>query len=606
MNPYRTVEMKSEPNRKRGCLRTGCLTLIFVPVVLAIVAWVMISWGQRLPDRFVLRLPIAGQVDERPADPVSFPFLAGRQPLSLQELLTVMDRAGKDSRVRSVLLEIDGLSAPQAKIEELRHAIEKLRASGKKVTALLRSPEDKEFLLAVACDSVVVQKGSWLLLDGLKAEMFFIADPLKKLGIGFQASQWKKYKSGIEPFTRSASSPEYREEVGQLLDEAWEDYLGYVSQRRKISRGGFAGIIDSLAVLTPRKAQELGLVDRVSSILEVEKAYERQYGVKAADLFVGGHEYLQATGSMGASGRGERIAVINVTGPIVSSGGLEGMADGEGIDERTLKQALQTALDDRKVKAIVLRIDSPGGDALASAAMLEMLDEARKQKPIVASMSGVAASGGYMVALGANRIYAEPLTLTGSIGVFALKPDFSGLLAKTGLNRETVTRGRYADAYTPFKPFDAEAFRKFDETSGEIYRDFVDKVASHRKMTPEAVDAVAGGRVWTGKRAVAAGLVDRTGGFFDAVKAAQELARMDTSKTPELITLPAARSWSDYLFGGNSSRLLPALASRLAAGYGLELAPLGRTLPGSGVVRMLLRDDAPQVLAIEPVEVVIK
>jgi protease-4 len=580
--------------------------LIVAPFALFALAWALVSWGHRLPDRFVLKLPVGGQIEERAADPVSFPFAKERQALSLQELLAIMDRARSDARVSSVLLEIDGLSSSPAKIGQLRRSIEALRGSGKKVTAFLRSPEDKDYLLAVACDSVVVQKGSWLLLDGLKAEMFFMADPLRKLGVGFQASQWKRYKSGIEPFTRSSSSPEYREEIGQLLDEAWDDYLGYVSARRGIDRGTFAGIIDSLAVLSPEKALAKGLVDRVSSAWQLEKAYEKRYGAKAADLFIGGSDYLQATGGMNVSGKGGRVAVINVAGPIVSSGGIAGMADGEGIDEATLKHALRTALDDSEVKAIVLRIDSPGGDALASSAMLEMLDAARRSKPIVASMSGVAASGGYMVALGSDRILAEPMSVTGSIGVFALKPDLSGLLKMTGLNREVVTRGRFADAYTPFKPFDDAAFRKFDETSGDIYRDFVGKVAARRKLTFEQVDAVAGGRVWTGKRALAAGLVDAIGGLPDAVKAAQRLARMDTSKSPGLTYLPATRTWVDYIFGGDSSRLGPGFASRLVADYVRQSLPFARSLPDVEASRVLQRTDAPQVLAIDPVEVIIK
>ncbi|NTV25052.1 MAG: signal peptide peptidase SppA [Chlorobiaceae bacterium] len=598
--------MTSEPKKKRGCLRTGCLTVLALPIVLVVIAWAMNSWSHRLPGSFVLRLPVTGQIDERPADPVSVPFSSGKQPLSLQELLTVMERAGGDARVRSVLLDIDGVSAPPAKIEELRHAIEGLRRSGKRVTAFLHTPEDKDYLLAVACDTVIVQKGSWLLLDGLKAESFYFAEPLGKLGIGFQASQWKKYKSAIEPLTRSGSSPENREELGQLLQNSWDDYLGYVSSRRGIDRAVFAGIIDSVAVLSPEQALSRKLVDRVSSAWQLEKGYERTTGVKAPDLFVGGHEYLQATGGMEVTGKDGRIAVINVVGPIVSAGGVEEMADGEGIDEATLKQALEIALEDREVKAIVLRIDSPGGDALAASSMLEMLEAARKKKPIVASMSGVAASGGYMVALGTDRIYADPLTLTGSIGVFALKPDFSGLLQKAGIKREVLVRGRFADAYTPFKPFDQEAFSKFDETSGEIYRDFVGKVAARRKMTFEQVDAVAGGRVWTGRNALDVGLVDKLGGFGDAVKAAQELAHMDKSRKPGLIFLPAARSWSDYLFGNDSSVTLPGVASRIAALHLFRALPFSQDLPLQGAARMLLRSDSPRILALDPVEVVIK
>ncbi len=593
--------MDGKKNR-RGCFRTGCLTVIVGFLVMVGLATLLHIWGKRLPDRFVLRLPVSGRIDERPSDSAAFPFNAGRQPLSLEELMAVLDRVRTDRRVDSVVLEIDGLNASSAKIQELSSSIDGVRKSGRKVVAFLRSPEDKDYLLAAACDSVVVQKGSWMLLDGLKAELFFFADPLKKLGIGFQAAQWKKYKSGIEPFTRSSASPEFREEVNALLDDSWADYLDNVSHRRGIGREAFAAIIDSLAVLSPEKALSLRLIDRVASFRQFEKGYEQKFGKRAHDLFVGGGDYLESTGGMRPGGVGDRIAVINIAGPIVSSGGVGGMADGEGIDVASLKQALETAIDDRNVKAIVLRIDSPGGDALAASSMLELLDEAKSKKPMVASMSGVAASGGYMVALAADRIYAEPLTITGSIGVFALKPDFSGLLEKTGVHREVVSRGKYADSYTPFKPFDDASFRKFVDTSGEIYRDFTGKVAARRKMTPEQVEAVAGGRVWTGRRALAVRLVDRIGGLNDAVGEARRVAHMDTTKAAQLIYLPTRKTWVDYLLAGEMAELATRISVRLARESVQSLLPFGQ-LTDMGTARLLLRSDSPQVLAIDPVEV---
>jgi protease-4 len=598
-----TTKNETTKKKRSGCFRTGCLTVAAIIALMVGIIWFTMSSGARLPAHFVLRVPVSGQIDERPADPVALPFSGGRQPLSLEELMTILDRARTDARIQAVLLDIDGLSTSPAKIQELRHSIEVLRRSGKKVSAFLHGPEDKDYQLAVACDSVIVEKGSWLLLDGLKAELFFFAEPLQKLGVSFQASQWKKYKSGIEPLTRRSASPEYLEEAGALLDDAWDDYLGYVSLRRGISREAFASVIDSLAVLTPERARSLKLVDHVATFREIGKGYEEKLGMKSRELFVGGRDYLEATGGMAPKGKGDRIAVINITGTIVSAGGLAGMTDGEGIDDTTLKQALDTAIDDSNVKAIVLRIDSPGGDALAAASMLDMIDDARTKKPIVASMSGVAASGGYMVALGASRIYADPMTITGSIGVFALKPDFSALLQKAGVNREVITRGRYADAYTPFKPFDAEAFKKFDEASGTIYRDFTGMVATHRKMTPARVEAVAGGRVWTGQRAVAAGLVDKIGGLADAVQEARQLAHMDMSGPANLLYLPARKSWVDYLLSGDFSSLASSYSTSLAKGWFSIFVPSGAVLPGTGKARLLLRSDSPQILAIDPVEI---
>jgi protease-4 len=598
-----TIDMADKSRKKWGCFRVGCLTVVVGVLLLVGLGWFAHQWGSHLPKHFVLRVPVSGAIDERPPD-ASFPLGEGSQPFSLEELLTILDQAKSDRRVDSVLLEIDGLGASTAKVQELERSIAVLRKSGKKVTALLNTPEDKDYRLAIACDSIIVRKGSWMTLDGIKAELFFLADPLKKLGVTFQAAQWKKYKSAVESFTRSTPSPENLEESNALLDDAWADYLDAVSRQRRIGKDAFRQVIDSLAVMTPEKALSLGLIDRVATERELEKEYSKRLDMPAGELFVDGREYLGATGGMKPQGIGDRIAVLNITGMIVGDGSSN-MSDGGNTDVTTVKQALQTALDDSKVKAIVLRIDSPGGDALAASTMLELLEEAKTKKPIVASMSGVAASGGYMVALAGDKIFAEPMTVTGSIGVFSLKPDLSGLLTKTGIHREVLERGRFADAETPFKPFDDASFRKFMEMTGVVYDDFIAKVAKGRKMTPAAVDAVAGGRVWSGKRALEVGLIDRIGGLADAVQEAEKLAKMDSKARPELLYLPVRKTWLEYLLAGDTSVMAEALTAGVLRQALGELEPLTR-VPGANIARVLLRSEEPQILALDPVEVVIK
>ncbi|MGC8774643.1 MAG: signal peptide peptidase SppA [Chlorobaculum sp.] len=595
----------ADKNRKKGgCLRAGCLTSVVLLLLLAGLGWFAHQRGNRLPDRFVLRVPLSGGIDERAPDDALLPVGGTRRQLSLEELLTILDRAKTDKRVDSVLLQIDGLGASPAKIQELRSSIAAVQQSGKKVTAFLITPSDNDYQLAAACDSIIVQKGSWITLDGLKAELFFFTDPLKKLGVSFQAAQWKKYKSAVESFTRTSPSPENLEETGALLDDAWADYLDYVSRQRHIGKEAFRGVIDSLAVVTPEKALELRLIDRVATEHQLEKEYSKRLDKPVKELFVGGGAYLVATGGMKPKAVGDRIAVITITGMIVGDQTAD-MGEGERTDVSTVKQALRTALDDSKVKAIVLRIDSPGGDALAAATMLELLQEARLKKPIVASMSGVAASGGYMVALAGDKIFAEPLTITGSIGVFSLKPDLSSLLEKTGIRREVLIRGRFADAETPFRAFDDASFRKFVELTGTVYEDFIAKVAKGRHMTPAQVDAVAGGRVWSGKRALEVGLIDQIGGLGDAVQEAKKLAGMKKEVKPELLYLPAPKTWLEYLLGSDTSDMVSALTAAMVRESLGQLQPLSR-LPGAGIARFLLRTDAPQVLALDPVEVVIK
>ena len=238
--------------------------------------------------------------------------------------------------------------------------------------------------------------------------------------------------------------------------------------------------------------------------------------------------------------------------------------------------------------------------------MLQMLDSAAVKKPLVVSMSGVAASGGYMAALAGKTIYAAPLTITGSIGVYALKPNIQGLAEKVGLGRTVVTRGRFADANTPFKPLEPEAYNKFVEASGEIYNDFIGKVAASRGMRVAAVDSVAGGRVWSGRQALKVGLVDRTGGLFDAIQAAQLLAKMDMKKTPRLLLYPEQKSWLSSLLQGNSSSFSERVAAAIKTQLVHELVPQRQFSSMAAFYEMLLNSGQLQMLAVMPCEIVIQ
>ncbi len=593
------------PTKRGGCFRNGCLALIIIPLLLLGALFLGLRSSHSIPDRFVLILPLSGGLDEIRNESTSLPFMSSRGPLSLQEVLFVLDHAAADDRVRELLLDIGGMHTTPAKIAELRGAVEKVRKGGKRVTAFLRSGEDSDYLLAASCDSIIVERGGYLLLDGLKAESLFYTTPLGKIGVQVQAAQWKKYKSGIEPFVRTGASKEYFEQISALLDEVYDDYLTYVSTRRKISRNVFEAIINNEALLSAKKAKTLGLIDGTSSYWELQRALTRKVTGKELtsdnDAFVSASEYRSAVAWPQKSTTDEALAVITMSGTIVrSSGELT-----EGIDVETLKNSLDAALENKKVKALVLRIDSPGGDALASADMLQMLDSAAVKKPLVVSMSGVAASGGYMTALAGKTIFAQPLTITGSIGVYALKPNISGLAEKIGLGRDVVTRGRYADADTPFKPLEGEAYNKFVAASGEVYDDFIGKVAVSRKMSIAQVDSVAGGRVWTGSRALKAGLVDRTGGLFDALHAAQLLAKMDMSKKPKIMLYPVQKSWFESLLKGNNTTLSERVVVAIKKQLLHEIVPRRQFSSIEAFYEMLMNSGQLHILAVMPCEVII-
>ena len=544
--------------------------MVLLFLVMAIGVYRLYTAQKSLPEEFVLKIDVAGDIVEAAETRFSLPFEPQSQELSLQDIIFLLQRAGDDERVKGVLLDINGVRTGSAKIQQIQRAIERTRESGKLVNAFLRNAGDQDVWLASACDAVIAERGNFLLLDGLKAELLFYTGTLEKLGISFQAAQWTAWKSGVEPFTRLDASPELREQVEMMLDSVYAAYTGYVTKRREIPLAAYESIINEKTVLSAEQAKKLKIVDEISGHWEYLERLKKTYGKRMSndadeEVLVSGARYKAAVRWPYEPETKKSIAVITASGPIVRSADDMTTASEQGFDEKTLTSSVQAALDDESIKAIVLRIDSPGGDALASANMLQILDSARVKKPIVASMSSVAASGGYMIALAADSIFAEPLTVTGSIGVYALKPEISKLQETIALKREVITRGKNADGFTLFKPLDERGMAKFMETTGWIYDDFLAKVARSRKMTQAEVDAVAGGRVWMGEAAVKNGLVDRIGGLQDALLAAQVLAGMDSADVPGVKFYPEPRGLMEYLFGGAPgigarffSRQLPA------------------------------------------------
>ena len=556
--------------KKIGAGKIGCIVVVLLFLVMAIGVYRLYTAQKSLPEEFVLKIDVAGDIVEAAETRFSLPFEPQSQELSLQDIIFLLQRAGDDERVKGVLLDINGVRTGSAKIQQIQRAIERTRESGKLVNAFLRNAGDQDVWLASACDAVIAERGNFLLLDGLKAELLFYTGTLEKLGISFQAAQWTAWKSGVEPFTRLDASPELREQVEMMLDSVYAAYTGYVTKRREIPLAAYESIINEKTVLSAEQAKKLKIVDEISGHWEYLERLKKTYGKRMSndadeEVLVSGARYKAAVRWPYEPETKKSIAVITASGPIVRSADDVTTASEQGFDEKTLTSSVQAALDDESIKAVVLRIDSPGGDALASANMLQILDSAKVKKPIVASMSSVAASGGYMIALAADSIFAEPLTVTGSIGVYALKPEISKLQEKIALKREVITRGKSADGFTLFKPLDERGMAKFMETTGWIYDDFLAKVARSRKMTQAEVDAVAGGRVWMGEAAVKNGLVDRIGGLQDALLAAQVLAGMDSADVPGVKFYPEPRGLMEYLFGGAPgigarffSRQLPA------------------------------------------------
>lgn len=483
------------------------------------------------------------------------------------ELLGQLQRLKSDDDLGGVVLKISSIRGiGRARFEELRAAILELREAGKRVTALVMDAEDDEYFLASAAERIYAVPQATFLVNGYTASATFFAGALEKLGVKVDVARVGEYKNAPDEYTRSDMSPEHREVLEAYLDGIFERYVATVSQARNLAPEQFREAL-AHGILSPQTAKELGLVDAIVYPDELQDELGRLTGrrVRLTDEVGGDPRARQRWGTR------PRVAVIPIFGTIAEGKSRSvpfGAMDIAGAE--TILKALQRASDDPDVAAIVVRVDSPGGSGAASDLIWRAIRKVREKKPVVASMGDYAASGGYYVAMAGQEIFAEPSTLTGSIGVFALKPSFGPLLESLGINRVTINRGDRADLLSltsDWTPEEQEAMQRYIDA---FYETFITKVAESRNMTRDAVDAVSRGRVWSGAKAVELGLVDRLGGLRDAVKRAKELAGY-----------PPDRELDLHLFGDERG-LLPLPLGQVSAGT--ELArTLGEAAEAAGI-----------------------
>src|SRR5215471_14909093 len=498
---------------------------VWIVILLIVVAVSISAFGMLLIFTAVGREPevasnstlvirVSGELNEMDPGGVFGPFIeAGPTVRGLVELLR---KAKADRRITSVVLKPAGAGALWGKVQEVRDAVVDFRRSGKPIVAYLEYGGEQEFYLATACDKVFLMPTATLDLTGVASYELFMRGMLDKIGAYPDGLHIGEYKTALNTFTQHTYTPAHREmAVKALIDHG--PYLSEDALR--------AGLIDDVAY-------EDELDDKVK--LGPGKA-------KLLDM----NEYRQVSaGSLGL-GRGQKIAVIYATGLIASGKSSYDTTGSQVTGSDTIVEYLRKARADQDVKAIVLRIDSPGGSAIASDVIWREVLLTRNQKPVVASMSDVAASGGYYIAMPAHAIVAEPSTLTGSIGVVITKFVIDGTLKKLGLNMEGVSQGKYADLYSPVRAFSPEERRRMAENMQATYNTFVEKAAQGRNTTPEKIDAVGQGRVWTGRQAKQIGLVDELGGLDRAVSIAKQRAKIAPDADVELVIYPPKKSFYD-------------------------------------------------------------
>jgi protease-4 len=547
--------MAMSSRRKTVLIISGiAVALILVVLVgLAVIVSAFRKGPPRIQDNSVLALRVAGPLpDYVPDDPLRRFF--GGTDQSLTNLVLQFKKAKADKRIKAILLDIDMSGAGWAKSEEIRDAIADFRSSGKPVYAYMEYGMNKEFYIATACDRIYVAPPGELFINGLAADVMFFRGSLDKLGVYPDIYQIGKYKSAGDMFTQRKMTDAHREYIDSLLDDLFNRYVEAIAKARGKSPEEVKALIDN-APYNAAKAKEAGLIDGTGYRDDVDKEVKAKLGYKETEdlRLVKGSDYREVPPESLGLDKGERIAVIYATGDIGSGKSENSPTGDQSIGSDTLAKALNDARNDKTIKAIVMRVDSPGGSGLASDIIWHAVEAAKQKKPVVVSMSDVAASGGYYISASASKIVAEPSSITGSIGVVAGKPVVKGFYDWIGVSNEYVLRGKQAGMFRETEKFTPEERAKFEEwIKNTYYNDFVPKVAQGRNKDAAYIDSVGQGRVWTGAQAKERSLVDEFGGLDRAVEIAKELAKIPADKGVHRVILPYPRTlFQDLMNSGD-------------------------------------------------------
>ncbi|MEZ5308952.1 MAG: signal peptide peptidase SppA [Pyrinomonadaceae bacterium] len=532
---------------------------IFVAILMvAVIGIILIAdslKGGSISDNSVLVLRIEGSIpDHSPRDPAAALF-GIRRPASFTDLITNIRKAKADKRIGAVLLDISMSDFGWGKADELREAIKDLRASGKPVFAFTELGMNKEYYVASAAEKIYMPPTGDLYVNGFAANAMFYRGSLDKLGVVPEVIQIGKYKNAPDQYTRKDMSEGQREVINAILDHLYGRLVSTVASERKINEEKVKELIDN-APYRATKATELKLIDGAKYRDEVYDELKKRLGYKADDDLrtVDSNQYTEIPASSLDLNNGARMAVIYASGAITSGGSSNSPFGGQTTGSDTIVDAVEEAAKDDTIKAIVLRVDSPGGSALASDIMWHAIEKAKTKKPVVVSMGDYAASGGYYISCNANKIVAEPSVLTGSIGVFLGKPNIKGLYDWLGVSNEYVMRGKNAGLFRETENWSDEERAKFQEQAdGIYYTDFVPKVAKGRKLDAERVNELGQGRVWTGTQAKERGLVDEIGGLEKAIEVARDLAKLPKTEQITRVALPRSPGLFEELFGGGAS-----------------------------------------------------
>lgn len=530
-----------------------CSVGAFATLMFFVMLGVMLATGdekQSISDNSILRIELTGTVVDRSTPDSPLNQLLGRSNASSQGLDVLIDAiktAKGDKRIKGIYIEGGTMSSDFATLQELRGALVDFKSSGKFIVSYADSYTQGAYYIASVGDRVLINPSGLLDWHGIAMQPMFWTGLMEKVGVKAQVFKVGTYKSAVEPFILKEMSPANREQVESMITDLWKETCTAVATSRKLSPDSLNAYADRYITLADgADYKRLKLVDDLAYVDQVRDELRKRMNDKEV-TFVSPEVVAAQAEDTGDDDN--QVAVYYASGNIVDvagSGVLMGGGD-EIIGSRVVED-LDKLANDKDVKAVVLRINSGGGSAYASEQMWRAVQLLKKKKPVVVSMGGMAASGGYYMSCGANYIVAEPTTLTGSIGIFGLIPDFSGLVKdKLGLRFDVVKTNKASDFGTLSRPFDATESAALQAHVNRGYALFLKRVAdgrtaAGRKMTPEAVDHIAQGRVWTGNQALKNGLVDKIGTLNDAILKAEQLAQ---TKNPAVVRYPAPKSWME-------------------------------------------------------------
>ncbi|HEY7529071.1 MAG TPA: signal peptide peptidase SppA [Gemmatimonadota bacterium] len=619
---------------RRLWLTIALLLVLTIVVAVAALAFLRsrLGAGVHVADRSVLFVDLEGPVVEKfPADPL----LAGLEGARWQlvDLVGGIRAAAEDDRIRGILLRVGPPGYGWAKAEELRGALLDFRGSGKFVEAYLPPTDELGYFVALAADRVWLLPDGGLELNGFRVETPFVQRTFEKIGLEAQVESVGAYKTAADVLRRTNMTDEDREVTGAILRELHGRFVDAVAESRRIDRGSFARALDG-GVYLARDLEALGLVDGQMYLSEVrERTLRRADGAAGeagggpdddgagreadesrrdddAERVLRIEDYLTVLPARTAPSAGT-VALVYAVGTILQGQDAIDPLFGRTMGAASTVEMLREVGRNEDVDAVVLRVDSPGGDAWASEEIWAELEELNEHVPLVVSMSDVAGSGGYYIAAGADAIVASPSTITGSIGVLGILFNAAGVYDRLGVTWDTLGTGEAADFPTTIRPLTEAERVTFRAIIEDLYRAFVARVAEGRERTVGQIDSVAGGRVWTGAQAVRNGLVDRLGGLDDAVEVAKELAGIDPEARVDLVVYPEGSTLIERLLamagapGSGLARVLgPHAAGPRAGTTGSAVAPtltgaaeLARRLAAVGVA---LRAGGPRPLAVMP------